>query len=153
MEVLVPTCRVCNDLRYVFRPDGNENLRKLQFVGFMMASSKINFQAELGERVVLKPGQVTMKFKEGCRPPHPTCRDWIEGARSGCWTCRIIVDAVCLPILRGRGTRPEDMHVLASVIEGYPLQITGTDVSRLFLEERIFQMELFTLEGKLKGLT
>jgi len=68
-------------------------------------------------------------------------------------TCRIIVDAVCLPVLQGRGTRPEEIHVLASAIEGYPLQITGTDVSRLFLEERVFQMELFTLESKLKGLT
>jgi len=54
MEVLdvFPSCRACNDLRYVFRPDGNENLRKLQFVEFIMASNEINFQAELGERVV-----------------------------------------------------------------------------------------------------
>jgi hypothetical protein len=148
MEVFCPVCR---NLRYVFRPDGNENLRKLQFVGFMVASN--NSWAELGERVVLKSGQVTVKFREGCRPPHPTCKDWIEKARSGCWTCQIIVDAVCLPTLQGRRVRLEDLHILASAVEGYPLQITVTDVSKPFLEERVFQMELFTLESKLKGLT
>ena len=111
------------------------------------ASAFNDFHNNFVKVIGLGPGDVTLKFTVGHRPPHPTFKDWIEKAHNGCLTCQFVVDAVRLSVQNLR-RKPSDIHVLACAIQGYPLQVVITNITPTVLADRIMWMEVFTVPGE-----